>query len=255
MKKVPMTQGMTVSRFSPSYQDLILVLKNTLRARGLVYRDLAKRMKMSESGVKKIFQANDGNISRLVEIGEAVGITLSELISEATHPAPLSIEFSSDADAFLAENFDYFEFFWKLLYERKTPNEIQQAWGISEKQVFKYLRKLDQLGMLELHEGSRVKLPPAEFGYFATGKLLTRMKNQWAVKAVEEAVGCREGEKKLFAFYYLQLSDESFGKLAQGIRDLMKPHTLETVRNVNSRHVSSRPFRMICAAVPGSFVK
>ena len=60
--------------------DVFQILKRTLRAKGVTYRDLAKHLGLSESGVKKMFLAKDLPLGRLIEIAEWLGVSAADLV-------------------------------------------------------------------------------------------------------------------------------------------------------------------------------
>lgn len=57
-----------------SASRLFDVLRTEIKGAGLTYRELARRIGISESSVKRIFSEQDMPLSRLVEICAAVGI-------------------------------------------------------------------------------------------------------------------------------------------------------------------------------------
>src|SRR5256885_10666553 len=88
-KKVPKNGTPVRRRGPPAGPDRMNVfdaLKQLLWARGATYADLARAMRMSESGVKKIFASEDCSLARLEEIAHTVGFTLRELFDAAARP-------------------------------------------------------------------------------------------------------------------------------------------------------------------------
>src|SRR6185369_16059177 len=88
-------------------------VKQALRARGVTYRQLGKLVKMSESGVKKLFATGDCSLGRLLEICEAVGVSLEDVAREAPRRDPVS--FSATQEAFFLANPQCFYFLWDLM--------------------------------------------------------------------------------------------------------------------------------------------
>jgi DNA-binding Xre family transcriptional regulator/DNA-binding transcriptional regulator GbsR (MarR family) len=235
--------------------EVLQLIKRSMKERDITYHQLASQLKMSESGLKKVFRAQDCSFNRLVEIAETLGLSLSDILEEIQSTPPVTLAFDPESDRFLSENFDYFRVYWQLFYERMSVDEIQKADQFSKKDLFKYLRKLDELKLIELHEGNRVKLPRATFGYFKNSKLLQKMKSEWCKKAFEDAASATFSEKRFFTFYYLRLSDDSFKRLTEASQELIQTYTRETVRNINSKRKNTRDYRMISCIAAGSFVK
>src|SRR5690348_5974335 len=74
---------------------IIDVLKRTLKNRGLTYRDLAKKVGLSEASVKRVFAEETFTLQRLEKVCSAVGITMSELVRMATEKAEPSAHYLS----------------------------------------------------------------------------------------------------------------------------------------------------------------
>ena len=235
--------------------EIFDLLRKTMKAHGVGYRELAKTLQIYESGLKKIFRARDCSINRLTRIASALGLSLTEIFAELDSPSPSRLEFDPAVDRFLAENFDYFQFYWRLFYERMSIDVIQKTDGISEKEVFKILRKLDQFKLIELHENNRIKLPRAEFGYFRSGLLLKKMRSEWTRTIFEDAQNERFDGKRFFTFYYLKLSEASLQRLTHSLQALIQEYTRETLRNAHLKQKGTENYRLLFSLASGSFVK
>src|SRR5215216_7776353 len=75
------TRGADVSETA----QIIDVLKRTLKTRGLTYRDLAKRVGLSEGSIKRVFAAETFTLQRLEQICTAIGISMGELMRAAAN--------------------------------------------------------------------------------------------------------------------------------------------------------------------------
>lgn len=64
--------------------QIIEVLKRTLKSRGITYRDLARRIGLSEASVKRIFSAETFTLERLETICMAMGMSMSEIVRMAS---------------------------------------------------------------------------------------------------------------------------------------------------------------------------
>ena len=64
---------------------IVDVLKRTLKSRGMTYRDLSKRVGLSEASVKRVFAEERFTLQRLEGICSAIGLTLGELIRMASN--------------------------------------------------------------------------------------------------------------------------------------------------------------------------
>jgi transcriptional regulator with XRE-family HTH domain len=73
--------------------EILAALKRALKARGMTYRDLAKALSMSESGVKKWLTSKDCSLGRVLAACEAIGVSLEDLLRESAAPpgAPVDL--------------------------------------------------------------------------------------------------------------------------------------------------------------------
>ena len=76
---------------------IVQVLKRSLKTKGLTYKDIAKRVGLSEASVKRVFSAKTFTLQRLESVCAAIGMSMAELVRLAseTHdsaPGSLSLE-------------------------------------------------------------------------------------------------------------------------------------------------------------------
>lgn len=136
---------------------IFLTLKAKLKARKVSYGELASRLGMSEANVKRIFSEESCSLSRLAQICDAIQLSLGELMRSAENVEPESFTLTKEAEGFFAENLDYFLFFRQLENENSLKL-IQEKNELSPKEINRYLKKLEELGLIERHPGDRVKL-------------------------------------------------------------------------------------------------
>jgi len=67
---------------------LIQVLRSEIRAANMTYKQLAKRLDMSESSVKRVFLQGDMSLSGLEQICKAVGVSMEDVLCPAADCAP-----------------------------------------------------------------------------------------------------------------------------------------------------------------------
>jgi transcriptional regulator with XRE-family HTH domain len=127
-------------------------LKRALRAKGITYRHLARRMNISEPTVKRIFHEKNCKLDRLIEICEAAGVELENLIGSLNRgPGPAS-RISPDVEQRLADHPSLL-FVFIMLTEKFTPAAIMGSQGVSEASMFLYLRDLEELGLVAIGSG------------------------------------------------------------------------------------------------------
>jgi transcriptional regulator with XRE-family HTH domain len=139
---------------------IVLALKRALRSRGITYAMLAKRISLSEPSVKRILSRGSLSLPRLERICDSTGISLEELI----RPVPSgSAETSSTLTAMqetaLAADPQLLACFY-LLTNGHTPREVAAELGADERQLRRWLVKLDNLHLVELRArlGARLRV-------------------------------------------------------------------------------------------------
>lgn len=142
---------------SRDYAAIAGVLRKVAKARGWTYAKLAERLGVSEQTVKRLFNGGDAPVSRLAQVCEALGTSFVEIVKLVDEPPDRFYHLTLAQEAFFAENPAYFAFF-TLLRERVTVDAIAERYGLTPDSVYKYLRALDRLGLIELHPGNKVKL-------------------------------------------------------------------------------------------------
>ena len=84
--------------------ELFETLKSALRARGWTYADLATKLGISEPTVKRIFARRDSKLSRLVDICDALDLTLDDLIAQSNRTETTPADLSDVVERQLSEN-------------------------------------------------------------------------------------------------------------------------------------------------------
>jgi transcriptional regulator with XRE-family HTH domain len=139
---------------------IILGLKRALRARGITYAMLAKRISLSEPSVKRILSRGSLSLPRLEKICEAAGISMEELVRPvAGGGSESSSTLSAAQETALAADPQLLGCFY-LLTNGHTPRDVAAELGADEKLLRRWLVKLDNLGLVELRAklGARLRV-------------------------------------------------------------------------------------------------
>ena len=230
--------------------EIQAVFKKIAKARGLKYRDLALKLEMSESGVKKLFTGADLSYSRINKLCQALEVDLNDVLDEARSGELIKAEFSLAQERFFLKNLDYFYFYWMLVVERSNLSIIKKKASLSDLQVTRYLTKLDQFGLIELHEGNRVKLPPRQAQkWVGQGPLTRHIQKEWGLKLWEEA-----GAENKTIIRQLQLSRSSYEDLLKAFEDLESEFLKRSTREQNLSREELFKVRFMMGSLTGSFV-
>jgi transcriptional regulator with XRE-family HTH domain len=139
---------------------IILALKRGLRARGITYAMLAKRISLSEPSVKRILSRGSLSLPRLERICEVAGLSMDELLRPvASSPSETSSTLSAAQESALAADPQLLGFFY-LLTNGHSPREVAGQLGADDKLLRRWLVKLDNLQLVELRAqlGARLRV-------------------------------------------------------------------------------------------------
>ncbi len=141
--------------------DLVLALKKELKAAHLTYADLAKKLGMAESSVKRMLARGDMPLSRIDAICRALKLDFGELARRVADAQPLLAELTQQQEkAVVADK--------KLLLvaicvlSQWTLEQIVASYRLSEAEGVKYLAQLDRIGIIELRPLNRYRLKLAK---------------------------------------------------------------------------------------------
>jgi transcriptional regulator with XRE-family HTH domain len=138
--------------------QFLAALKRALKAKNIIYRDLADSLKLSESSIKRILGDKSISLERIEEICKACDISFSEICKNAQFDEDVQTNsLTKDQEKILAENPRLLHYFI-LLNDRLTPAKIEKDFDISASESKKFLLQLDRMNVIELHPRDRVKM-------------------------------------------------------------------------------------------------
>jgi transcriptional regulator with XRE-family HTH domain len=137
---------------------IIQGLKRGLRARGITYAMLARRISLSEPSVKRILSRGSLSLPRLEKICEVAGISLEELVRPTSGaPAETSSTLTAAQESALAADPQLLGCFY-LLTNGHSPRDVAAELGADEKLLRRWLVKLDNLCLVELRARLNARL-------------------------------------------------------------------------------------------------
>lgn len=137
-------------------EQLFATLRQALKSHGYTYSKLGEALGVSELTVKRLFRDKDCKMSRLIEICSVIGLSFSDLVSmqERIHssaqylPVKVEEEIAKQPDLFAC---------LILLISHISPQKIAQEYGLSDSQLYRYLRELEKLDVLEVLENNQIR--------------------------------------------------------------------------------------------------
>ena len=99
----------------PAGSPFVDALKQSLRARGMTYADLARRLGLSEPTVKRMFSRGTFTLARIEQILRVLDLELYEVARMSRGRAPRPVELSLEQETALARDERLLSVFWLVL--------------------------------------------------------------------------------------------------------------------------------------------
>ncbi len=159
-------------------KELVTALKAELKRAGITYAELAKRLSIAESSVKRIFAKADMPLSRVDEVLAVLKMSFAEIAEQVVHAQPMRRELTLEQErAVVADR--------KLLLmaicclSQWTYEQIIATYRFSDAEAVRYLAQLDRVGIIELRPLNRYRLKlDKTFRWRAQGPVMAYFRQQ-----------------------------------------------------------------------------
>ncbi len=158
------------------YQDVMAGLKSVLKRRKISYKEVADILELSESSVKRLFNAKDGQFSKVETLCEWLGITIADVISIHDNKNEETYTLTPKQEALFMKYPGAFQFYIELIEYELTVSEIKDSYLLNDSSVTFYLNRLEEVGLIEVHPGNVVKNAiEQEVGISPSGQLSKKL--------------------------------------------------------------------------------
>ncbi len=218
-------------------------LKPIMRRQKVTYKDVARRFDLSVAGVKKFINAEDGSTQRLVELCDFLGLTLQDAVnvvyqSEQYSASPLQEEQEQE----LLDELEFFRFFWSLLIDRMSLEDVRTRLKVPRRSVYHMLRKLDDWGVLCWGQGDEVKLRPLTLVRFIeNGPISCYLRGIFLGNLMARP----KGAHALSQIQYFRMSRQTLAELVTRQRELTDEfarRALQEMRTIDPTRLTSVTF-------------
>lgn len=143
-------------------QLMLETLKRCLKARGMTYGRLARKLGLSESSVKRLFSNESFTMARLERVCRAIDMTIVDLARMTaaqvqTSAAEPTFSLTLEQERILASNSLLLACFYLLLNGR-TVEEMSNRLSLTAQATRNLLSQLSAAGLLEVERGKKVRL-------------------------------------------------------------------------------------------------
>lgn len=196
-------------------------LKTALKARAITYAELATRIKMTESGVKKMLNAKDLSFRRILEICAVLDILPGELFAASEKAAIPEIRFSETQEEALLKNRSLLAVFWQFTIERKRLEEIAHAQNLPVTEIRKLLQKLVRLDLVSQRRSRFAPKLPRKFRWPDDSRLARQLNQDWSLLTLKHAL--TRGSHRLISLKLTSESRQAFeGRLKSLFDDIVR---------------------------------
>jgi DNA-binding Xre family transcriptional regulator len=226
-------------------------LKKALRARGLTYADLAAQLGMSESGVKKMFNAKDMSFRRVVQVCGALDITPGQLFTLSEETVIAEVTLSQRQEEALLEDALLLQVYWRLAVEKREPHEIASLHRLDGKQLKRLLDRLVRLELLSLRRGQYRPRHSGKFRWSDGSRLARFLNRSWSQLTLRRALASNGAA--LHRLVAMQIAPDAYAELVRGLSAALDQAVHSSARDEISRaREGLHGFSALVAVVPGS---
>lgn len=220
----------------PKASILIDVLRRELKIKRITYHELAKRIEVSESSVKRMFSTKSMTLQRLDQILDAAGIDMHDLTLRSYEESLVDVLTYEQEEELISDRRKFIVAVSAMNF--LTLEQIVDIYAISEPDVIAYLVRLDHLGILELLPGNRIKLLISRtFRWIPNGPIQKFHRRESFADYLDSTFG---GPHDLMQFVSVMLSKQSSAtfltRLKQLARDISDQHQLDSVLPFDEKH-------------------
>jgi len=136
---------------------ILASLKRILRARGITYAELGRRIRLSEASVKRVFSRATLSLQRLEQMCEAAAVSIQEVMRLAGESDTDRSEFLTlEQERALAADPMLFACYY-LIANGRTGSEVAIELSSDERAVRRLMVRLEALRLIKLRSGLRAQ--------------------------------------------------------------------------------------------------
>ena len=151
------THGTATKTTMSTTADLISAIKHELKANHITYAELAQRLDMAESSVKRMFSKGDMPLSRIDAICQALALDFADLARKVADHQPLLKELTQAQEAAVVAD-RHLLLVAICVLSQWTLEQITTTYRLTEAQAVKALVQLDRIGIIQLRPLNRYRL-------------------------------------------------------------------------------------------------
>ena len=227
---------------------IVAELKRALRERGLTYAAVAAKLRLSVASVKRLFSGGDLSLKRVDQICELLETGLADILARARdRPAASQLTLAQEQE--IVSDPKLFLIAW-LVINRTPFDEIARSFQFTEREVLRLFFRLDQLKVIELQPGNRVRLLVSRYFSWRAGGPVQRYIHE---KLLREFMSSHfAGPQEEFFFHGGAVSDAALGELKLLLRNTSR-QCAEIIEHDRAPHANRRGAAFLLALRPWKY--
>lgn len=234
------------------YQVLTKNLKRTFKNYKLSYKDVAREIGLSESGVKKVLSARDGSFQRITQMCKLVGVSVGDLLQDTKVQ---DVTFSSKQQEAFLNDLSLFKIYWMLVYERQSTERIQTLLKISYKDLFAKIRKLDAMKLILLLPSDRIRIPSIKaVAWVGQGEFINKIYKAWTRHLLESVSKPKPEFNEFFTIRYLPMTPKTYKEFQMALSNIEKEFVRRSIHEMRTSGSDTHHVRCLMVADDRSFI-
>src|SRR5438105_1600626 len=131
---------------------IISVLKQSLRQRGITYKQVARALDISESSVKRLFTQGDFSLTRLEQVCALMQLEIADLLERTREAAGRLTELSEEQERELISDSKLL-LVGILATSHWSLASMLSNYSFTESELVRLLARLDRTGIIALQPG------------------------------------------------------------------------------------------------------
>lgn len=236
-------------------EAVIAILKRELKNRKMKYEDLADKLGLSLSGLKKVLSSKDLSLARLQTLCDVLGMPLVQVLSLADDTKVQDVYLTEEQENLLLKNPDVFHLYWKLRFESMPLYQYIQSVKGSREEVRTRLRKLEKVGLVRIDpKGDLEFSDKGIIRWNNYGPLVEHLNRKWSSELVESILK-KKDPRIVLNLALLSLSEASFAELNTELRELVDRYSTRSQKDRYLRDEKLKKVALLVAADEYQFVK
>ncbi len=196
-------------------------IKRALKAREATYADLARHLKMTESGVKKMLNAKDISFRRVLQICEVLEVLPGQLFSLSEKTAIPVLRLTDVQQDALLKDRELLAVYWRFTIEKMKIEEISKDQSVSATEFKKVLQRLVALGLINHRRGRYFAKHQGKFRWSDDSRLAKTLNQEWSQTTLKRALQQKPEGAGIHRLVATKLSHAAYNSLLNKMSEVL----------------------------------